>query len=92
MFIFTFLGVIDADFVGELVLMIRNFGREKKIQKHDRIAQMLVIPNPSIELVEVQNIQIDATKRGEKGFGSTGKFKRWCFIIIIINIIIINFT
>ena len=64
--------MIDADYVGELVLMVRNFGCEKKIQKHDCIAQMLIVPNPSIRLVEVQNIESN-TGRGEGKFGSTGK-------------------
>ena len=63
--------MIDADYVGELVLMVRNFGCEKKIQKHDRIAPMLIVPNPPIHLVEVQNIESN-TGRGQGGFGSTG--------------------
>lgn len=64
-------GVIDSDYRGELHAVLANLGPERfRIARGDRVAQVVVVPCvQEAELVE----QLDATPRGEGGFGSTGK-------------------
>ncbi len=66
-------GVIDAGYRGEVRVVLINLGREPfVIGKGMKIAQLLVQPVISIEVVETQ--ELDETSRGEGGFGSTGRF------------------
>ena len=65
-------GVVDSGYRGEVGVVMVNLGKEPiEINKNDRIAQMLIqkIETPNIKEVE----DLDATTRGEGGFGSTGK-------------------
>lgn len=64
-------GVIDADYRGEVGVILFNFGTQDfVIQEGDRIAQLVL---EKIELSEVEEVQVlDETVRGEGGFGSTG--------------------
>lgn len=65
-------GLIDADYQGEILMAVKNCGTEEfEIKALDRIVQMVVIPviRPTYSVVEVFT---DLTKRGEGGFGSTG--------------------
>lgn len=65
-------GTIDCDYRGEIGVIISNTGNlTQKIEKHDKIAQMVIAPVPMIdwELVD----ELDSTDRGEGGFGSTDK-------------------
>lgn len=67
-------GVIDSDYRGEL--QVRLFADSPKrdvlrINPGDRIAQAMLVPIPSVELIEVE--ELTTTERGEGGFGSTGK-------------------
>ena len=79
-------GLIDSGYRGELQATFNKvFGSErmydeikvKEIQSNeyykvgDRIAQIMIIPYPPIEFVEVE--ELSNTERGEGGFGSTGK-------------------
>jgi dUTP pyrophosphatase len=71
--IHTLAGVIDSGYRGEVgIVMINLSEKEFKIEKNMRIAQMLIqkIEKPIFE--EVNSIN-DETKRGEGGFGSSGK-------------------
>ena len=64
-------GTIDQDFRGHLKIILANFGTEDYLIKQgDRIAQLVIvnIVRPKIRLVE----NLSETKRGNKGFGSTG--------------------
>lgn len=64
-------GTIDADYRGEVHVVLANFGTEPfVIHRGDRIAQMVVAPvaHASFELVD----ELPPTIRGEGGFGSTG--------------------
>ena len=64
-------GTIDQDFRGHLKIIIANFGTDDYlIRQGDRIAQLVIINvvRPQIRLVE----KLNASKRGNKGFGSTG--------------------
>jgi dUTP pyrophosphatase len=64
-------GTIDADYRGELLVLLVNLGRETvSIERGDRIAQLVVAPVPRVELVESDTL--DDTQRGAGGFGHTG--------------------
>ena len=57
---------------GEIGVLLYNGGHETYYVKHeDRVAQMLVVPIPIVELLEVD--ALTPTLRGESGFGSTGQ-------------------
>lgn len=65
-------GTIDADYRGEIKVILVNLSSEKVVIKNgDRIAQMVVARHERVlwQSVEVLNV----TSRGEGGFGSTGK-------------------
>lgn len=64
-------GIIDADYRGELIVCLYNQAPSpRKISKGDRIAQLIIQPFVKVEWDEVDNL--DDTERGEGGFGSTG--------------------
>ena len=64
-------GTIDEDYRGEIKVILINLGEKKfKIEKGLRIAQMVLCPVIKAELEEVG--ELDETKRGSGGFGSTG--------------------
>lgn len=64
-------GVLDSGYRGEIKVVLINLGKEDfQIEKGMRIAQMLIQPCVTAELKEVDDL--DETKRGEGGFGSTG--------------------
>src|SRR5262249_19819370 len=64
-------GVIDPDYRGELkVLLINNSLKEFKVQKGERIAQLILEQALSPRIITVPDL--DNTLRGESGFGSTG--------------------
>ncbi len=66
-------GVIDAGYRGEVKVVLINLGKNIfKIERGMKIAQLLVQPIMNPTVVEVQSL--DETIRGEKGFGSTGKY------------------
>jgi dUTP pyrophosphatase len=65
-------GTIDADYRGELkVLLVNLSNQEVTIEHGDRVAQMVIAKHEKIEWVE--NEALTETKRGEGGYGSTGK-------------------
>ncbi len=65
-------GTIDADYRGELVVLLVNHGHASvRIEPKQRIAQLVVAPVVRAELVEVD--ELAATARGAGGFGSTGR-------------------
>ena len=64
-------GTIDADYRGEVRVILANLGREPfAIERGDRIAQLVPAPVQHARWVEVDSL--DETARGEGGFGSTG--------------------
>jgi len=66
-------GVVDAGYRGEVRVVMANLGRKPfSIQKGMKIAQMLIQPVVSVEIIETE--ELDETPRGEGGFGSTGRF------------------
>ena len=65
-------GVIDPDYVGEIVLCMKNFNNTPYVIRNgDKIAQMVLIPYEDIELSGVGKLK--ETKRNDKGFGSSGR-------------------
>lgn len=64
-------GTIDADYRGELKVILINLGKNIfKVEKGLRIAQMILCPVVKATIKEVDTLEI--TKRGSGGFGSTG--------------------
>jgi dUTP pyrophosphatase len=65
-------GTVDADFRGELKVVLINLSNEPQIiQPGDRIAQMVIQKVEKVILTQVN--EINCTVRGEGGFGHTGK-------------------
>lgn len=65
-------GTIDADYRGEIRVILINLSAEEQIlQPGDRIAQMVLQKVEQIEWIPVDSLQ--ASERGVGGFGSTGK-------------------
>lgn len=64
-------GTIDADYRGELKVILINLGTEPfSIARGDRIAQLIAAPVQMARFTEVE--ELDDTARGAGGFGSTG--------------------
>ncbi|MDY6141910.1 MAG: dUTP diphosphatase [Bacilli bacterium] len=64
-------GVIDADYRGEIIVALHNHSEEAQtIEVGERIAQLVVAPFYHVEFEEVN--ELSETVRGEGGFGSTG--------------------
>ena len=64
-------GTIDADYRGEVGVLLINLSKEPvTLKRGDRIAQMVISPTVQAQLVEVE--ALSETARGQGGFGSTG--------------------
>lgn len=65
-------GVIDPDYTGEVgVLLINNSPTTHLVKHHDRVAQLVPLAYMSQDVYMIVD-HLDATMRGENGFGSTG--------------------
>lgn len=65
-------GTVDADYRGEVKILLINHGKQEFVlHRGERVAQMVVAPVGAVELVEVD--ELDATERGIGGHGSTGR-------------------
>ena len=65
-------GTVDADYRGEVMVLLINHGKETfAVRRGERIAQLVVAPVSAVTLVEVD--ALDETTRGEGGHGSTGR-------------------
>ena len=65
-------GVIDADYRGELMISLHNHSREPQtIDAFERVAQLVIMPCVQAPYEEAENL--DETARGAGGFGSTGR-------------------
>jgi dUTP pyrophosphatase len=66
-------GVIDSGYAGEVRVLLRNHSeRIQWFNTGDRIAQLLLLPVPKVNVVEVKEFE-EETARGEGGFGSSGR-------------------
>jgi dUTP pyrophosphatase len=64
-------GTIDSDYRGEVHVPLINHGKQPfTIEPNMRIAQMLILPVPQVQMTEVE--ELDETARGTGGFGHTG--------------------
>lgn len=65
-------GTIDADYRGEIGIILINLSNETfEVNQGDRIAQLVFASYQQAQFIEVE--QLSETQRGEGGFGSTGK-------------------
>lgn len=65
-------GVIDADYRGEIMVGLYNHSNfDRKILHNERIAQMVIAPYIKADFFEVNELSV--TNRGDGKFGSTGK-------------------
>ena len=66
------IGTVDSDYRGEVKVVLLNSGKEPyTVRDGDRIAQLVFLPYLPVQLQPVS--QLSTTKRGNGGFGSTGK-------------------
>ena len=70
------IGTIDADYRGELFVLMTWIGEGESytVKAGERIAQLLISPIPEVSFKEVSIAQLGDTKRGDGGFGCTGRF------------------
>ncbi|MGH9440743.1 MAG: dUTP diphosphatase [Thermoanaerobaculia bacterium] len=65
-------GTIDADYRGEIKVILANLGREAfEIRRGDRVAQLVFAPIARAQAQRVEDLP--DSERGEGGFGSTGR-------------------
>jgi len=68
-------GVIDSGYRGEIICKFKELSGNRyntsTYQVGERVAQIMIIPNPNISFVEVD--ELSDSVRGDGGFGSTGK-------------------
>jgi dUTP pyrophosphatase len=66
-------GTIDADYRGEIGVILINWGQDDvKLKKGERIAQLVIAPVVRAVITQVGDVSAFPTDRGEGGFGSTG--------------------
>lgn len=64
-------GTIDADYRGEILVILINHGSETfEVKRGIRIAQLVIAPTKRVKLLEAASL--DETERRARGFGSTG--------------------
>tara|TARA_B100001113_G_scaffold232992_1_gene191412 strand:- start:39 stop:488 length:450 start_codon:yes stop_codon:yes gene_type:complete len=70
------IGTIDADYRGELFVLMTWIGEGEsyEVKSGERIAQLVIAPIPNVQFIEVDEGDLGETKRGDGGFGSTGRF------------------
>lgn len=65
-------GVCDADYTGEWIVALHNDSETARIvEPRQKIAQMVVLPCQDLTFIKQK--ELEATDRGDGGFGSTGK-------------------
>jgi len=66
-------GTVDEGYRGEIGVILINHGKEDfLVEKHTRIAQMVIAPVPKVNLIKTED-ELTKTNRGVWGFGSSGK-------------------
>lgn len=65
-------GVIDSGYTGSIVAKLYNQSSAIKVfEKGDKITQLVILPIPVVEMVQVESLE--DTERGDNGFGSSGR-------------------
>ncbi|KAG9296046.1 hypothetical protein G9A89_011898 [Geosiphon pyriformis] len=70
-------GIIDAEYTGDIIIMLQNeTNKPFQIEHAEKIAQAIYLPLINISGLQLvsQREQLEKSKRGTKGFGSTGQF------------------
>ncbi len=66
-------GTIDADYRGELKVLLVNHGQDSfLLERGMRVAQLVVAPVPLVTVLHCSVAELGETERGDRGFGSTG--------------------
>ena len=64
-------GTVDNSYRGEIIVMLKNHGEKSySVKKGQKVAQIVIAPVVAPKMIEVD--ELDDTKRGDGGFGSTG--------------------
>jgi dUTP pyrophosphatase len=63
-------GLVDCDYRGEVAALMRSSTDALVVRQGERIAQLLVVPCPAVEIVEAG--ELGETGRNTSGFGSSG--------------------
>lgn len=63
-------GIIDAGYRGPINFRYKCVGSGPRYNAGDRVGQIMIVPRPEVEFVEVS--ELSETERGSGGFGSTG--------------------
>ncbi len=67
-------GVVDSGYTGEVCVLLRNHGdRIQYLVAGDRIAQLLILPVPKVNVIQVEEFSQVIGNRGGGGFGSSGQ-------------------
>lgn len=67
-------GLIDSGYRGEIMVILGNHGEARfDFERGERIAQLLVLPVPDLQLVAVPDLPPGPDDRGDQGFGSSGR-------------------
>jgi dUTP pyrophosphatase len=67
-------GTIDSGYRGEVMVSVWNYGTAMCVlDAGERVAQLLVLRRPRLELVEDRELLLEQTDRNSAGFGSTGR-------------------
>lgn len=67
-------GVVDADYRGEIMVALHNHSKKVRIVEHgQRIAQMVITPFLTAQFTDVADGELNETERNDGGFGHTGK-------------------
>ena len=65
-------GIIDSNYRGEILIAVKNTGKELiAIDYLDRIAELVITPHYKLNNLMIVD-ELDSTNRGDKGFGSSG--------------------
>lgn len=68
----TSTGLIDSGYSGSIVVKLDSRSNDaKELRKGDKISQLVILPIPDVQVVEVR--EIGGGERGSNGFGSTGR-------------------
>lgn len=69
--VYVHAGVIDPSYRGEIKVLMHNTGTDPfHVSMGTKIAQMVLVASPLVEILEVE--ELSDTERGDKGFGSSG--------------------
>lgn len=64
-------GVVDSGYRGEIKCRFKYISGTNKYSVGERVAQLVILPYPQIELIEAE--ELSSTERGETGFGSSNE-------------------